>query len=456
MIRSRRLAFGLATCLALSACGSEAAPSAAAVSSAGAAKPASSAGAPASAKPAGSTPASGQPIKIGFLHGFTGPSAQQAKDNYDTFNLYLDTIGNSAAGRKIQVIQADSKAAADTALTKAKELVENDKVDLLAGMNLSTECFAVAPYVRDAKIPLVITDNCAAVRLMTDPRFASPWMVRTSTNGSGAQVLADYVLKQGITKADVVSIDNSGIQESADSFSKTFVERGGTIVQEQHPAFGTNDFGPIIAQLDQSADAVVVLEPGIDGLRFGEAWGGYGNKKLKVIDVIGGPTNSTNLTQLKDKTLGFMGQSQYPPELNNAAAQAWQKAWTPKYPDRTLLGPNTANGWAGAMVVVAALKAVNGNVEDRQAFMDALYKTDLDTNKGHLTLDKNHDVVQSAWVFDVIQGSGGNAQLHQLLQQDNVASDTFNSPQDLAKFPFGQLKGKWVGMTKDKLAELTK
>ncbi len=446
----------------LAACGGEAAPSsapassaAAPVSSAAAAKPS---GSPtASAKPAASTAAaaSGQPIKIGFLHGFTGPSAQQAKDNYDTFNVYLDSIGNTVAGRKIQVIQADSKAAADTALTKAKELVENEKVDLLAGMNLSTECFAVAPYVKEAKIPLVITDNCAAVRLMTDPRFASPWMVRTSTNGSGAQVLADYVLKQGIKKADLVSIDNSGIQESADSFSKTFVERGGTIVQEQHPAFGTNDFGPIIAQLDQSADAVVVLEPGIDGLRFGEAWGGYGNKKLKVIDVIGGPTNSTNLTQLKDKTLGFMGQSQYPPELNLPAAQAWQKAWTPKYPDRTLLGPNTSNGWAGAQIIVNALKAIDGKVEDRQAFMNALYKTDLDTNKGHMKLDANHDVVQSAWVFDVVQASGG-VQLHQLLQQDNVAADSFNSPQDLAKFPFGQLKGKWVGMTKDKLAELTK
>jgi len=29
-------------------------------------------------------------------------------------------------------------------------------------------------------------------------------------------------------------------------------------------------------------------------------------------------------------------------------------------------------------------------------------------------------------------------------------------PEDLAKFPFGKLKGKWVGMTKEQLAALSK
>jgi hypothetical protein len=37
-----------------------------------------------------------------------------------------------------------------------------------------------------------------------------------------------------------------------------------------------------------------------------------------------------------------------------------------------------------------------------------------------------------------------------------VAADSFNTPQELAKFPFGQLKGKWVGMSKDGLAALSK
>jgi branched-chain amino acid transport system substrate-binding protein len=367
----------------------------------------------------------------------------------------LDSINGTVAGRTIQVVTADTQAKPDVALTKAKQLVENEKVDLLAGFNLSTECFAVAPYAGQAKIPMVVTDNCAAVRLMTDPKLTSPYLVRTSTNGSGVQALADYAYKQGLRKAIMVSIDNSGIQESADSFAKVFVDRGGSFVQELHPSFGTTDFGPIVSQLDQSADSVVLFEPGIDGLRFGQAYASYGLKKFKVIDAIGGPTNGSNLTQLGDKLLGVWGQSPFPPALDTTIDQQWLKGWQAKYGDRAIGSSDATNGYAGAMIITSAIKALDGKVDDRQAFMNTLYKLDLETNKGRMKLDANHDVVQNAYVFDVVQ-NGAIVQLHSLYTQELVAADSFNTPQELAKFPFGQLKGKWVGMSKDGLAALSK
>ena len=75
-------------------------------------------------------------------------------------------------------------------------------------------------------------DRTAASR----SRSSSTQRPRTSTNGSGGQVLADYVLKQGVKKVSVIAIDNSGIQESADSFSKTFVERGAHSIVQRQPA----------------------------------------------------------------------------------------------------------------------------------------------------------------------------------------------------------------------------
>src|SRR5436190_1159435 len=165
---------------ALAACGSPAASQAPSAAPASAApKPASAAPASPSAKPAASVAASvkpaasaaaqAQPIKIGFVTDLTGPTANEGKENLDAFNLYLESVDNTVAGRKIQVTSVDAAGQPDAALTKSKELVENQKVDFLAGFNFSTECFAVAPYAGQAKIPMVIVDNCAAISLGLDP-----------------------------------------------------------------------------------------------------------------------------------------------------------------------------------------------------------------------------------------------------------------------------------------------
>src|SRR5690348_10675877 len=153
--------FGLAVplALALAACGGGAAPAspstAPASSAAAAAKPAASA----SAKPAASG-AAGGPIKIGVLQPLTGIYANQGKDDTDGFNLYIDSIGGTVNGRKIQVILADDQGQPDVGLTKAKQLVDNDHVQVLAGGTVTPECYAVAPYAKQVQVPFVVSGNC--------------------------------------------------------------------------------------------------------------------------------------------------------------------------------------------------------------------------------------------------------------------------------------------------------
>ncbi len=68
------------------------------------------------------------PIKIGFLAPLTGAFAQIGKDLVNGSDLYLDEIGHQVAGRKIEVIVEDTQGDPSTALTKARKLVEQDKV----------------------------------------------------------------------------------------------------------------------------------------------------------------------------------------------------------------------------------------------------------------------------------------------------------------------------------------
>jgi hypothetical protein len=130
--------------------------------------------------------------------------------------------------------------------------------------------------------------------------------------------------------------------------------------------------------------------------------------------------------------------------------QAWSKAWNTKHPDRQWQSIDTANGYAGAQIIVDALKRVNGDVDDKPKFVDALFATDLETIKGQVRVDRQRNTaIQSSYLFQVDQS--GDPLKSKLLQTLTGATIPLPSVDELTKFPYGKLKGKWVGMTKQGL-----
>lgn len=425
-------------------------------SAAASSKPLASAAASVPAKPAASgsaaaTPAgsaAGGPIKVGLLEPLTGSLAQIAKDNRDGFNLYLESIHNTAAGRQIQVVVADDNNQPDVGLAKAKALVDNDKVNLLMAVHSTPLCYAIATYVKDAHVPAIVTGNCGAENATTDAKYKSPYFVRFTQNTSGLFGPAgDWAAKQGFKKADILTSDYGGGVEVNDVTASTFVLNGGSIVQELHPPLGTNDFGPYLAKLNQDADALFFFAPGSDSLRFGEQFGNYvTNKKLQVIDDGSTLTGGSNVAQLKDKLLGVTATGMWSEAVDTPLNKTLLQAFKAKYPDRAI-SYDVAQGYSGAQILEAALKKVNGNVDDKQALLNAFYNINMETTKGPVKLDADHDVVQNIYVYQMVKN--GNAMGQKLLQTYSAVARGFErQPGEPAP---GTLKDKWVGMTKDKL-----
>jgi len=441
--------------------GSAAASSApAAAISSGAAASAKPSQVPGSGAPASSAPASAAasgstagPIKIGIAETLTGPVAENGKDNQDGFNLFLDSINSTVAGRQIQPLFIDDQGKADVGLTKTTQLVESDKVQVLMGLLQTPVCYAVAQYAKQMQIPTIISGQCGAEYLFNDPKYASPYLIRVTQNASMlVDPAADWSYKQGFRKAILLTDDYGGGLEAGDAFASAFINRGGSVIQELHPALGTNDFGPIVAQFDPSADVVATMLIGTDGVRFGEAFASYsGAKKPKVVEF-SGITFGTHLAQLKDKAVGMIGEANYTEAIDTPTNQAFLKAFHAKYPGRPL-SADVAHGYAGAQVLVDALKRVNGNIEQKQQFLDALYASNVDTAKGPIKLEADHDVIANDYVYEVTKQ--GDAYPPKLLETYQGVSKLWDrTPQELAKLMLGTNKGKWVGMTKDQLDKI--
>ena len=96
-------------------------------------------------------------IKIGFISPKTGNFAQMGTDMADGFNLFLEEIGHEVAGRKIEVIYEDEGAGPATAVNKMRKLIQQDKIDIVAGIFFTPAAYAIAPMSIEAGIPVVIT-----------------------------------------------------------------------------------------------------------------------------------------------------------------------------------------------------------------------------------------------------------------------------------------------------------
>ncbi len=96
-------------------------------------------------------------IKVGIIDTYTGPPAVFGNDALNGFKLALNEINkNGVAGVKIEFVQRDDKYAPDTALTLAKELVLQEKVDVLVGTINTAAALAVSAYAKEQKVPYIV------------------------------------------------------------------------------------------------------------------------------------------------------------------------------------------------------------------------------------------------------------------------------------------------------------
>ena len=98
-----------------------------------------------------------RPIKVGILDTYTGPAAVYGQDALNGFKLALNEINKKGVlGSKIEFTNRDDKFKVDIGLSMAKELVMNEKVDILVGTVHSGLSLAVSDYVKGEKLPFIV------------------------------------------------------------------------------------------------------------------------------------------------------------------------------------------------------------------------------------------------------------------------------------------------------------
>ncbi|HVC65135.1 MAG TPA: ABC transporter substrate-binding protein, partial [Candidatus Dormibacteraeota bacterium] len=171
------------------------------------------------------------PIKIGLLVPLSGAFSATGKDMLVGTELYLDEIGRSVGGRKIELIVEDTEGTPAGALTKARKLVDQDKVHVLTGGLLASTGYALQPFVDAARVPTTFPVIAADDLTQRKP---AKWIVRTGwTTSQPMHPFGEWVAKNLKYKRVVtIGMDYAFGWETVGGFQRAFEENGGQVVQK--------------------------------------------------------------------------------------------------------------------------------------------------------------------------------------------------------------------------------
>src|SRR5947199_4232627 len=148
--------------------------------------------------------AEASPVKVGLLTVKTGPLAQGGFQMEQGVGLFLKHRGNKLAGRPAELLIADTGGNPAGTKTKAQELIERDKVDMIFGPLAAFELLAISDYAMQQKCPIL---SLAAAEDMTQ-RKPNPYFVRASaTSAQPMHPLADYARKE-LKYGTVITVAN--------------------------------------------------------------------------------------------------------------------------------------------------------------------------------------------------------------------------------------------------------
>src|SRR5207244_4184461 len=134
-----------------------------------------------------------KPVKIGLLTVKTGPLAAGGIQMEQGLICFLKDRNYTLAGRKAELVVADTGGNPAGTKTKTQELVQRDNVDMILGPLAAFELLAISDYAAQAKMPIL---SLAAAEDMTQ-RKPNPYFVRASgTSAQYLHLLADYAAKE--------------------------------------------------------------------------------------------------------------------------------------------------------------------------------------------------------------------------------------------------------------------
>src|SRR2546421_671961 len=342
-------------------------------------------------------------IKIGVIVTLSGSAAVLGQQARDGFALAIKDLGGKMAGRDVEFVAVDDELKPDAAVTKVKGLLERDNVDFVVAPIFSNILQAIHKPVVDSKT-FLISPN-AGPSSYAGKECSRFFYVTSYQNDQVHEILGKVAQDRGYKRVYLLIPNYQAGRDSAAGFK---LDYKGEIVEESYMPLGTLDFQPELSKIASlKPDAVFTFMPGGMGVNLVKQYRQAGlADSIPVLSAF--TVDESTLPAQQDAAIGMFGGADWAPNLDNPQNKKFVASYEATY--NSVPGTYAMQGYDTAMLIDSAVKAVKGDLSDKDALSAALKKADFTSLRGGFKFNTNGYPIQNFYLTKVAKRPDGKFQ----------------------------------------------
>jgi branched-chain amino acid transport system substrate-binding protein len=342
-------------------------------------------------------------LKIGLLLTLSGPSAVLGQQARDGFNLAVKDLGGKLGGREVDVLVVDDELKPDVAVTKAKGLVERDRVDFVVGPIFSNVAVAAHKPIVDSNT-FFISPNAGPSNLAG--RNCSPFFFATSyQNDQNHEVLGKVAQDRGYKRVYLLAPNYQAGKDALAGFKRHYK---GEIVEESYTPLNTLDFQAELAKIAAlSPDAIFTFMPGGMGVNLVKQYRAAGlADRIPFLSAF--TVDESTLPAQQDAAIGMFGGSNWAPSLDTPQNKKFVESYEAAY--GSVPGSYAMHAYDTALLIDSAVRATGGKTDAKDALRDAIRKADFKSLRGDFKFGANGFPIQDFYLVKAAKRPDGKFQ----------------------------------------------
>ncbi len=216
------------------------------------------------------------------------------------------------------------------------------------------------------------------------------------------EVLGKVAQDRGYKRVYVMEPNYQAGKDSAAGFK---LDYKGEIVEESYVPLGTLDFQVEISKIASlKPDAVFTFMPGGMGVSLVKQYKQAGlADKIPVLSAF--TVDESTLPAQQDAAVGMFGGADWAPDMNNPQSKKFVASYEAAY--NGVPGTYAMQGYDAALLIDSAVKAVKGDLANKDAVAAALKKADFTSLRGNFKFNVNGYPIQDFYLTKVAKRADG-------------------------------------------------
>lgn len=335
-------------------------------------------------------------LTLGFMSTLSGPAAVIGNDIRDGMRLALDHVGNRVGGLPTTVLVEDDRQKLDVAVELANRFIKQDKVDAVIGLSFSNLLLAIYPIIVESQTVLISSNPGPSQIAGKD---CSRFFFSTSWQGDNwSEAMGAYLQKAGVQNVYVMAPNYAAGRDVVAGFKRFYK---GKLAGEVYTGLSQMDFQAELAQLRAAnPSAVFAFYPGGLGINFVKQYAQAGLRD-KIPLYTSYTVDNTTLPAIGDEAVGLLRTSSWDPDSPNPVNRRFVADFEAKF-------GRTPSEYAGhaydtIMLLDAAVREVNGKIEDKPALLAALKKANFKSFRGNFRFNSNNFPILDYYLGRVVK-----------------------------------------------------